>query len=145
MSYVYLSEHVYFRLLRWAVYRQFTGGFTASWAGVFIEVPCPRLESSTRDITLLSKTWLMYKTIEPCSPQIFLTRFWHICPDQATPVGTVISGSVTFPITTWIMWLISMGRRLCRTCVLLRNLQFNHCFSKMTSVLTGMPGTRRGR
>ena len=37
MSYVYLSEHVYFRLLRWAVYRQFTGGFTASWAGVFIE------------------------------------------------------------------------------------------------------------
>ena len=26
MSYVYLSEHVYFRLLRWAVYRQFTGG-----------------------------------------------------------------------------------------------------------------------
>ena len=31
MSYVYLSEHVYFRLL------MFTGGFTASWAGVFIE------------------------------------------------------------------------------------------------------------
>ena len=29
---VYLSEHVYFRLLRSAVYRQFTGGFTASWA-----------------------------------------------------------------------------------------------------------------
>ena len=64
MSYVYLSEHVNFRLLRWAVYRQFTGGFTASWAGVFSmhqppnqdKVPCPRLESSTRDITLLSKT-----------------------------------------------------------------------------------------
>ena len=109
------------------------------------KVPCLRLESSTRDITLLSKTWLMYKTIELCSPHIFLTRFWHICPDQATPVGTVISGSVTFPITTWIMWLISMGRRLCRTCVLLRNLQCNHCFSKMTSVLTGMHGTRRGR
>ena len=109
------------------------------------KVPCLRLESSTRDITLLSKTWLMYKTIEPCSPHIFLTRFWHICPDQATPVGTVISGSVTFPITTWIMWLISMGRRLCRTCVLLCNLQFNHCFSKMTSVLTGMHGTRPGR
>ena len=108
------------------------------------KVPCPCLESSTRDITLLSNAWLMHKTIEPCSPQIFLTRFWHICPDQATPVGTVISGSVTFPITTWIMWLISMDRRLCRTCVLLRNLQFNHCFS-MTSVLTGMPGTGRGR
>ena len=67
--------------------------------------------------------------------------FGTFAPITATPVGTVISGSVTFPITTWIMWLISMGRRLCRTCVLLRNLQFNHCFSKMTSVLTGMPGT----
>ena len=37
MSYIYLSEHGNFRLLRWAVYWQFTGGFTTSWARVFIE------------------------------------------------------------------------------------------------------------
>ena len=47
------------------------------------KVACPRLESSMRDITLLSKTWLiiMYKTIEPCN----LTLFWHICPDHSNP------------------------------------------------------------
>ena len=43
MSYVYLSEHVYFRSLWWVAYRQFTwwvhlpGGFTASWPEVFVE------------------------------------------------------------------------------------------------------------
>ena len=56
---------------------------------------------------------------------------------QVGPKGSLSTASM--------LWFISMGRRLCRTCVLLCNLQFNHCFSKNTSVLTGMPGTGRGR
>ena len=58
----------------------------------------------------------------------------------ATPAIIVIGGSVTFPITTSIMWIINVGRWLCQTtCVLLRNPQFVRSFLLKTSVLCLLP------